>query len=214
MPAERHSLFALGLAALALCATLLSIFFADRPISAYAFAHTHDMRAAFALPTRLVDVIEVFASLGLVWSFVRAFRNTPFGGSGEIVLRASLATFLAIGLKDLLKLAFGRTWPETWTCGNPSFIRDGAFAFAPFHGGVGWASFPSGHMLVACAACGCLWALAPRLKPLLALVPLLVAVGLIGADYHFLSDILAGSLLGWTTGGFVAKLEVAVAKPV
>jgi membrane-associated phospholipid phosphatase len=209
MPAERHSNIALVFAALVLCAIPLSILFADRPITAFVYALAHDMRAAFALPTRLVDLVEVFASLGLAWSFFRIFRRAAFGETGEIVLRASLATFLGIGLKDVLKLAFGRTWPETWTCGNPSFIRDGAFAFSPFHGGAGWASFPSGHMLVICAACGCLWALTPRLMPLCALLPLVVAIGLIGADYHFLSDILAGALVGWAAGAFVATLQLS-----
>ncbi len=191
-----------------LCAIPLSILFADRPLSAFVHAHAQDMRASFALPTRLVIPVEVLASLGLAWSFYRAFRKIAFGAIGAVVLRVSLATFLGIGLKDVLKLAFGRTWPETWTCGNPSFIRDGAFDFQPFHGGAGWASFPSGHMLVACAACGCLWTLTPRLRPLCAILPSVVAAGLIGADYHFLSDILAGSLVGWAAGGFVAKLEM------
>jgi membrane-associated phospholipid phosphatase len=35
-----------------------------------------------------------------------------------------------------------------------------------------------------------------------------MAIGLLGADYHWLSDVLAGGLLGWLIGVFVAKLEL------
>jgi membrane-associated phospholipid phosphatase len=119
-----------------------------------------------------------------------------------------LALFVALGVKELLKLAFGRTWPETWTGGNPSFIRDGAFGFSPFHGGAGWASFPSGHETLTCAVAACLWVLVPRLRPLYVLVVLIVAIGLLVADYHWLSDILAGALVGALIGVFFARLEL------
>jgi membrane-associated phospholipid phosphatase len=35
-----------------------------------------------------------------------------------------------------------------------------------------------------------------------------MGVGLLGADYHFLSDVLAGGLLGWMIGLFAARLEL------
>ena len=35
---------------------------------------------------------------------------------------------------------------------------------------------------------------------------LAVAVGLVGADYHFLSDVIAGSFLGASTGWMVTAL--------
>jgi membrane-associated phospholipid phosphatase len=149
----------------------------------------------------------------LICSLAHFLRGRPFGPSGQIALRTSLAVFIAIGAKDMLKLAFGRTWPETFVYGNPSFIRDGAFGFSPFHGGQGWASFPSGHDAVICAAAGALWVLAPRLRPLYVLMAVLVSVGLLGADYHWLSDILAGALVGWVLGLFIAKADLAKPPP-
>ena len=114
----------------------------------------------------------------------------------------------AIGVKDLLKIAFGRTWPETWTNNNPSFITDHAYYFAPFHGGIGWSAFPSGHQTVTAAFCAALWILAPRLRVLCIVMMLVVAIGLIGADEHWLSDVIAGSLIGWFIGVLVTKMEL------
>jgi membrane-associated phospholipid phosphatase len=39
-----------------------------------------------------------------------------------------------------------------------------------------------------------------------------MAIGLLGADYHWFSDVLAGGLLGWIIGLFVAKLELPKAE--
>ena len=90
----------------------------------------------------------------------------------------------------------------TWVLNNPSFIRDGVYGFNPFHGGPGFASFPSGHTTVTCAVMSVLWMCYPRFRPLYAMCVVAVAIGLIGADYHFLSDCIAGAFLGVSTGWF------------
>jgi membrane-associated phospholipid phosphatase len=205
------------LALAALAAIPLSMAFADRPVAYFMFQHMHESRAPFVLLTHFVDIVEVAAGLLLLWSLWTYARGRAFGAKGRIALRAALAVFVAIGAKDMLKIAFGRTWPETFTCGNPSFIRDDAYGFAPFHGGQGWASFPSGHDMVVFAAAGCLWVLLPRLRTLYVLAAVLVSVGLLVADFHWLSDIVAGGLFGWIIGRFIAQIEfgkVDLGKPM
>ena len=203
----------LALAAGVVAAAVLAFFFVDRPLAAFSYAHFHHGRAPFVALTHLVDFLELAAVGGLVWAGGMVATGRRLGANGLVVLRVSLALFVAEGVKQLAKFAFGRTWPETWTskistCGNPSFIRDGAFGFAPFHGGAGWSSFPSGHETLVCAVAGCLWVAAPRLRPFCAAAVVLVGAGLLGADYHWLSDVLAGGLLGWTIGLFAARLTI------
>jgi membrane-associated phospholipid phosphatase len=187
-----------------LAATALSLAFVDRPLATFAFQHWHGDRPIFAPLTRLVDGVEVLAAAGLICAGVRSARGIALGPRGVTMLRVSLAVFVALGVKDLAKTAFGRTWPETWTCGNPSFITDHVFGFSPFHGGAGYASFPSGHETVVAAFAAALWVLTPRFRWASIAAMLIVAIGLLGADYHWLSDILAGGLLGWLVGVFVA----------
>jgi membrane-associated phospholipid phosphatase len=189
-------------------ATALAYFFLDRPLATFAFQTFHNSRGPFVAITHFLDWLEAAAFASLLWTGWIFARGQAFGARGLIALRLTLALFVAIGVKELAKLAFGRTWPETWTGGNPSFIRDGAFGFAPFHGGAGWSAFPSGHETLVCAVAGSLWVLAPRLRPLCLVAVLVMGIGLLGADYHWLSDVLAGALLGWLIGVFVAKLEL------
>ncbi len=212
-PRKYRSRFAV-LGFIFLGAILLSYYQIDRPLSQFAFRTFHDSRAPFVALTRLIDILEIAAALTLVWTGLVFARRRELGPRGQIALRATLALFLAIGVKELAKYAFGRTWPETWICGNPSFIRDGAYGFTPFHGGAGWGSFPSGHEAVVCAVAGCLWVLAPRLRPLGAVGALAVGVGLLGADYHWFSDVIGGGLLGWMLGLFAARLDLPKTKNV
>jgi hypothetical protein len=62
----------------------------------------------------------------------------------------SISLIVAETIKSQLKFACGRLWPETWVANNPSFIHDGAYGFNLFHGGAGYASFPSGHTAATC----------------------------------------------------------------
>jgi membrane-associated phospholipid phosphatase len=117
---------------------------------------------------------------------------------------ASLA--VADAVKDQLKFAFGRTWPETWVRNNPSFIHDGVFGFYPFHGGPGFAAFPSGHATAVCAVMSVLWLCYPRFRLFYAAAIVAVAVALVVADFHFLGDVIAGGFLGITTGWLTVVL--------
>jgi membrane-associated phospholipid phosphatase len=119
---------------------------------------------------------------------------------------ASLSLIVAELTKTQLKLFFGRTWPDTFVNDNPSFLRDGVYGFNLFHGGRGYASFPSGHTAVTCAVITVLWIYYPRWRPLYALAVFAVGVGLIGANYHFLGDVIAGGFVGISSGWMLTSL--------
>jgi len=46
----------------------------------------------------------------------------------------------------------------------------------------------------------------PRYRPLWAAIVASVAIGLIGANYHFVSDVIAGAFVGISTGSAVVLL--------
>ena len=123
-----------------------------------------------------------------------------------VMLLCGLSLVVADALKNQLKFVFGRTWPETWVSNNPSLIHNGVYGFNPFHGGAGYASFPSGHAASICAVMSVLWICYPRFRPLYVLCVAAVVVGLIGADYHFLSDVIAGGFIGVSTGWIAVAL--------
>jgi membrane-associated phospholipid phosphatase len=204
--ARRSPLASVSLAA-ASCVLLVSVsmLFLDRPWSTWANAHLHDIRG-FVWLTWLVDPVPPLIAIGLAGTGVAALAGQRSARWSRVVLACCLAAAVSIVLKDQLKYAFGRTWPETWIGNNPSWIQNGIFGFQPFHGGPGWASFPSGHTTVIAAPMAVLWQMLPRWRWLWGALVALVAIGLLGADYHWPSDVIAGAYLGAAVGFGLAEL--------
>ncbi len=114
----------------------------------------------------------------------------------EFLVSSSLSILLANILKFPLKYVFSRYWPETFVNNNPSFLRDGSYGFHPFHWGVSYSSFPSGHAITITAFATCIWMIYPRLRWIAVTLTLSVLLALLLLYYHFLSDLLAGSYIG------------------
>lgn len=179
--------------------TGLAIELVDRPVSTLVHDHLRGV-VLFVWLTYIPEPLLPLASLVLAVFAIAVASGRPPGAVGSVLVRCSLSLIVALALKDQLKYAFGRTWPETWTNGNPSFIGNGVFGFTPFHGGVAYASFPSGHTTAIFAVVGVLWLAWPRFRWLYALTAGLVVIGLLGADFHWTSDIIAGGFLGSASG--------------
>jgi membrane-associated phospholipid phosphatase len=187
-------------------AVAVSFAWLDQPIAF--FAHSHLVQApAFAQLTLLPEPLEPLSLITLLLLGIMAVAGLKFGKPETVALTCAASLIVAESVKNELKYVFGRTWPETWINGNPSLIRDGAYGFNFFHGGPGYASFPSGHTTAICAVASVLWICYPRLRILCAAALAAVVIGLIGADYHFLSDIIAGAFIGTSTGWFAVILR-------
>lgn len=190
----------LGLAVLS-CVLLVgaSVLFLDRP-TAICMHRLFD-RSLWFMPLAGIGQIPLsLAGPALLVAALAAWRGWRPGPDGWTGIACALAVLVAIYFKGFLKEAFGRTWPETWVRNNPSLIRDDVYGFFPFHGGEGWASFPSGHTTAISAVVGVLWWRAPRYRWLWMLLVLLTGVGLVGGNFHFLGDVIAGAYLGFACG--------------
>jgi membrane-associated phospholipid phosphatase len=176
--------------------TALAIVFLDRAASTWSHNHLHGV-VFFSGLTHLVDPVLPGALLGLAGAGLAAALGGWRPKEGGITFIAvCLSVIVAVAMKDRLKYAFGRTWPETWTHDNPSWISNGVFGFHPLHGGEGWFSFPSGHMTLVTSVAATLWLRLPKLRPLCVILVAAVAIGLFGADYHWVGDMVAGTFLG------------------
>lgn len=183
----------------------LSYVFLDRQLASVLRPYTHDV-PAFKRITEIVRLLLPLVSIAAAALAARAFARGSLTPAESTLLRICCALLIAFVIKEGLKILFGRTWPETWVNHNPSFFGDGTYGFFPFHGGAGYMSFPSGHTTMMATLAGALWVLVPQLRWLGVALVIAVAVGLLGADYHWLSDILAGGVLGVTTGLVAAKI--------
>ncbi len=193
------------LVGLCFASTLLCVWLVDRTVATYAH---HYLRVGgkeqwyFKALTDIPDLIPVVAGLVTAWYAGGLLFGVRPGPRGRVALQAALAVLVAITLKEQLKVVAGRTWPETWTNNNPSWIKDGVYGFFPLQSllvektGRAYFAFPSGHMTIIAVAMASLTLNAPRFAWLAPIPVLLVAIGMVGANYHWVSDLIFGAFLG------------------
>jgi membrane-associated phospholipid phosphatase len=182
------------MAVVALLAGTVSYFFLDRSIAF--FAHEHLRQAMFVQMQKLPEPLLPAAVTAAIAMGALHLSGRPLARWQKILFFCSVAILLTTVITDELKSVFGRTWPETWSNNNPSLIHDGVFGFNPGRSGRAYSAFPSGHTADIATAATLIWALWPRLWPVSVLAVAVVVVGLVGANYHFLSDMIAGGFLG------------------
>jgi membrane-associated phospholipid phosphatase len=184
----------------------------DRPVALLA----HDVhRIDLLVPTlRGIPVLAApVAALALLVLSVRALLNRPLTPPYIVILLCTVSFFVTEGLKTYLKVAFGRPWPESWMGPHISFIRDGAYGFQPFHGGPAYTAFPSGHIAAVSAVLSVLWVWYPKFRPLYVLGIVATAIILVGINFHFVSDVIAGIFLGTSVGWITTAVWQAGVHP-
>jgi membrane-associated phospholipid phosphatase len=194
--------------AFATIATVISYLWIDRPFALFTHTNLHGY-PIFDRMTLLTGWFPSIAIAVICFAGFAKYLGWRLPRVGEALLLCSVSLVVARAAKDQLKLVFGRTWPETWINNNPSLIRDNTFGFNPFHSGPGYESFPSGHSTGICAVIAVLWFYYPRFRALYVVPLLVIAAGLLGANYHFVSDIIAGCILGTVIAVFCMLLFLA-----
>lgn len=183
-----------------LCAALVGICiaFIDRPVEAFVNAH-RKFRFLFQLMAAPSLLPLPFSLLYLCAYALRSPAWVP-GPRTKNFLALSLAILGATTAKDELKWLFGRPWPGSW-------VKYGVYGFHPFTDSILYGGFPSGHTsYIAAPMCLLCW-LAPRYQALWVAVVAVVMVGLVGAGYHFVGDVVAGFFVGLAAAAAVVSLQ-------
>jgi membrane-associated phospholipid phosphatase len=201
-----RTLLTLSAAWLVACSALVALCYlvVDRPVAFFVRDHGLPAHRPLTWLTYPPPVLQEWAPLALAALAVRRAWG-PFARWQLALLAACVALLVAEQLRETIKPAFGRYWPDTWVHDNPSLLRDGAYGFHPFHWGDAYASFPSGHTARAVAVAAVFWAAYPAWRWACALCALAVAAGLVGMNYHFVGDVVAGAYIGGVVGAYSAR---------
>jgi len=184
---------------IAVLLSILSYLFLDREL---AFIFSVTRRHSFWFPLfqgmqyiagdTLAYIISAI-SIYLVIMLAIGKYNTRFN---KFLFCFSVSDCVAIFVGNRLKIIFGRYWPETFLNNNLSFIKDGAYGFTFFNIHREYQSFPSTHSAAIFAIVTIVWIYYPKLRVLSIAICAIVVIGLLGCNYHFLSDIIMGACLG------------------
>jgi len=187
------------LLSLAVCtlAVAVSFVYVDVPVARKFYGilgATNELATGFG--SAILLSIEATVVLALVIVRITRGRLSPFR---EATVLACLTSICAYAINDsALKFFFGVP--------DPGAVLEGARHAFHLLGGHSKGSFPSGHMVLAGAFAGVFMRLyRASILPLAAL--LLIAAGLlIVGDWHFVSDVIAGTFLGVSAGILAGEL--------
>ena len=201
----RGTLIVVGLC---IAAVLVCYFWVDRPVAFFVYQHHINTFQVFRWFTYPPPEVQNCSALVLTILVIRRAWG-PFVRWQKVLLVACLSLIVADDFRISLGDVFGRYWPQTWAHDNPSLIGTGTYGFHPFQRGDDIGSFPSGH---ACRILGfaAVWVIAmPRSRTVQIVVLVLCApmlLSLVAMNYHFVSDVIAGSVLGGLIATYAAHL--------
>ena len=169
---------------LALAAIPICILLVDRPLTDFLVSHP--------LPglSRVVWLPRLFFLTALLAPFL-LLTSTPAASRGRALRLLSFSALWSIALVELvLKRVTGRLGPLFW-------VRYHQYGFHWFAGrSPRFQSFPSGEATLLMAGIGILWLLYPKARWLYVALMLIESVALVTLQWHFLSDVIAGGLVG------------------
>jgi membrane-associated phospholipid phosphatase len=178
----------------------------DRPIALW----VHGATGSRHLPTALTDSpfssISFISACAFVICGLAAISGRRFSKPETTITMSVLSMVSTVLIKDQLKLMFGRAWPGM-------FINNGVYGFHYFHYGRSFESFPSGHAAVAAAVLFIPWFLFSKLRTAMTTCIVVIDIGLVMLNLHFLSDVIAGSFLGFSIALFTISLWRAARFP-
>jgi membrane-associated phospholipid phosphatase len=200
-----------SLLAALVCVGLVTVcyLFVDRPVASFVHQHKLASHAALKWLTYPPPIVQAWTPVVLAVLVVRRAFGT-FRRWEVVLVAACVSMILADQFRESLSYAFGRYWPETWIDNNPSYIQNGAYGFHPFHAGSAYGSFPSGHMARVLGFAAVVWIAYPRWRWACVIAALATAAGLLGMNYHFVSDVIAGSFVGSIVGMYAAHFAATL----
>jgi membrane-associated phospholipid phosphatase len=188
-----------------IAAVLVCYFLIDRPVAFYVDHHHINNIKVFRWLTYPPPEVQNWSPLMLTVLMVRRAWG-PFPRWQKVLLVACLSLIVADDFRISLGDVCGRYWPETWSHDNPSLIGTGTYGFHPFQRGDDIGSFPSGHA-ARIFGFAMVWLIAmPGSRFICAVLCAPMLVSLVATNYHFVSDVIAGSVLGAIVATYAVRL--------
>jgi membrane-associated phospholipid phosphatase len=166
---------------------ILSYFFADIPIAKYFESPSLPWKDLWVIVTDLIDPQYNYFTGPLLLFLIRYIFKQKVWGNRMLLVAISVP--LTNLLVELLKHWLGRARPEL-------LFSSDLYGFTFSGSTLLFQSFPSGHACTIGAICGAFSCIYPRFSPLFLLIGLIFAFSRIVLGVHFLSDIIAGLVLG------------------
>lgn len=181
---------------IAIAASIISYCFIDIPLAIYCKGITPGWASVAQFGTDLIDPRPEYIIWATLYFFCFFFWRKKALANKFLLLAISVP--LANAIVEVLKRLFGRARPEL-------LFSQNLFGFDFFAAHNPEFSFPSGHACTAGVVMGALACFYPKHSYLLLIIAFLLAFTRVLLNYHYLSDILIGTMIGLLTSQWVYR---------
>ncbi len=177
--------------------TFLSYYFFDRPIASYVEHSGFNKKSIFHACTYIPNFILYFVTIILITLMIKKKTIENINLHQKILLSLLVGASSSVAIASFLKILLGRTGPTYWLA---HINETGSYGFNLLKGFThSFQDFPSGHTAAIFAITTIMYV--SRKYYLVSTFALIsTVIGLIFTNSHFLSDCIAGALLGFIIG--------------
>jgi membrane-associated phospholipid phosphatase len=172
---------------------ILCNYFVDAQVAIFVNSYFYRNSSWARYTSNISDVLLLVVCIISVVAWIAYFlreKKGIFDVHTRFFQLAAYAVPASYVAKSALKYLFGRINTREW------LLHPDLYGFHWLHGGARHGGFPSGHMAVFTTLIAGLWRFYPRYRHAYLIIMVLLASALIATDYHFVSDVIAGSYLG------------------
>jgi membrane-associated phospholipid phosphatase len=157
----------------------------------------------------LISLIPYAFIYLLIMFFIKRFYNFE-----HFMFFAIASVFFSSVFVDFLKRIADWYFGIPFIKNDLSLVRNNTHRFLFFRGDLTDTSFISGHAAVVFAAMAVLWMMHPKWRWFSVVSCTVVVVGLLGCNFHFPGDIIAGAFIGIAAAVLVLRASQIYAKNV
>lgn len=172
---------------------ILSFFYLDIPAALWFHRFDGTSSYRFFKLISLLGESQWYLAGGLLL-YLALRKKKPAASATGLLLFSSVA-FSGLSA-DIIKVLLGRARPKL-------YFKEALYGFDFLHVEHAWISFPSGHSATAFSVAWTLSLAFPQYRPLFLAIAVLIAFSRIATTQHYLSDVLAGALLGAASTAFL-----------
>ena len=180
-------------------AIFLSMQYLDADIAIRIFSILQSFRGLHKATENIPDFLPYIVITGSILMWVIYFyrlHKKKFGSKTQFLMLAATALPSAYLLKMFFQFVFGRTGTRQWLTVKSPLVFN-------WFNNLANGSFPSGHMTVFSAFGTAVLIYFPRYRKQILILLTILGAALILTDYHFISDVIAGTYLGVITTYFL-----------
>ena len=200
--------------ALTILTVMIAINYVDHQLVAYLNEHPFEKTKLVSVVLSIPVLMGLF-SVFYILAYALALHKKKESRWCQDMFIVTVTYMVTVSIKNFLKIAFGRTWPNQ----TPSFfpddniargLKDGAQVvtegFHPFTGLREFASFPSGSTSITLCFVVMVAVLFPKTRIPALLLGLSVPVLLVLTNIHYVSDVIAGLFIGCSAALLALKI--------